>query len=172
MKAAYLLLRFLKVASLLAFIVLLFIAYSYMPPQVAVHFNDVGRADRYIDKAILFYVSGIFIVLFNVILSISAKFIFTVPPQLFPMPNRSYWLADKENKREFHEILRDWLNSFVIIGNGLLFLLLFALMKLNRIDDADAGQYSWILFVGLAVLLVWIFFLPVRLLIKKNSLAE
>lgn len=172
MKAAYLLLRFLKVASLIAFIILLFIAYYYMPPQVAVHFNDVGRADRYIDKALLFYASGIFIILFNVILSITARFVFTVPAQLFPMPNRKYWLADKENKQEFHEILRDWLNSFVIIGNGLLFLLLFVLMKLNRIDDADASEYSWILFVSLAVLLVWIFFLPVRLMIRKNSLAD
>ncbi len=172
MKAAYLLIRFLKVASLIAFIVLLFVAYYYMPPQVAIHFNEAGRPDDYIDKAVLFYASGVFIILFNVIVSVTARFIFTVPAQLFPMPNRRYWLADRENKQEFHEIMRDWLNSFVIIGNALLFLLLYILMKLNREDNADATSYSWILFVSLAVLGIWIFFLPLRLSIRKHSLAE
>jgi uncharacterized membrane protein len=172
MKASYLLIRFLKLLSLVAFIVMLFLTYYRLPNPVALHFNDAGRADQYIDKTVLFYAGGVFIVLFNVILSIAARFIFTVPAQMFPMPNRRYWLADKESRFSFLAILRDWLNSLVVIGNILLFACLFILLKLNGSDEADPASYSWLLIVGLAALCVWVFFLPVRLYIKRSILVE
>jgi uncharacterized membrane protein len=172
MKATYFLIRFLKIFSLIAFIAMLFLAYFYLPNPVAIHYDEAGRADQYINKPVLFYTCGLFIVLFNVILSIAARFILTVPAQLFPMPNRRYWLADPESRFSFLAILRDWLNSFVFVGNSLVLICLFILMKLNRIEDADPTNYSWILFVGLAALFIWLFFLPVRLLIKKSVIVD
>jgi uncharacterized membrane protein len=172
MKATYFLIRFLKIASLVAFIAMLFLAYFYLPNPVAIHFNDTGTADQYIDKPVLFYTCGIFIVLFNVILSIAARFVLSVPAQFFPMPNRGYWLADRESRYSFLAILRDWLNSFVFVGNMLVLACLFILMKLNRIEDVNPGNYSWILFAGLAALFIWLFFLPVRLLIKRMALLD
>jgi uncharacterized membrane protein len=169
MKATYLLIRFLKLFSLVAFVAMLLLAYYYLPNPVAVHFNPAGQADEYIDKSVLFYVGGVFVVLFNVLLSLAARFIFVVPAQLFPMPKRNYWLADKESRFEFLGLLRNWLNSFVFIGNTLLFVCLFILMKLNRAAGAHPADYSWIFFAGMAALGIWLFFLPVRLLFKKSE---
>jgi uncharacterized membrane protein len=172
MKATYFLIRFLKVFSLVAFVAMLFLAYFYLPNPVAIHFNEVGTADQYLDKQVLFYAGGLFMVLFNVILSIAARFVFAVPAQMFLMPNRGYWLADYESRLSFLAILRDWINSFASMGNILLILCLFILMKLNRVEDADPANYSWIMYISLAALFIWLFFLPVRLLIKKGALLD
>ena len=169
MKGTYLLIRFLKIFSLLAFVGMLLLAYYRLPNPVAIHFNSAGQADEYVDKSVLFYVGGIFIVLFNVLLSLAAKFIFSVPAQLFPMPKRHYWLADKESRFEFLSLVRNWINSFVFIGNTLLFVCLIILLKVNNADGAAPADYSWVLIVGLAALGIWLFFLPVRLFLKKSE---
>jgi hypothetical protein len=102
--------------------------------------------------------------------SLLARLIFSVPVKLFPMPNRTYWLRDEENREEFHEILRDWLNSLVVIVVLWIILCISTLLRLNTSEEPDILQYTWILHVGTVVLVGWIIFLPLRLLFKKNSL--
>jgi uncharacterized membrane protein len=170
MKAGYLLLRFMKVLSLAAFLVVLFLAYYYLPANVAIHYTEFGRPDAFVDKPTLFYMTGIFVVVFYVAVSLLARLIFSVPVKLFPMPNRTYWLRDRENREEFHEILRDWLNSLVVIVILLVILCISSLMRLNTAEEPDGLQYTWILYAGTIVLAVWFLFLPLRLLVKKNSL--
>lgn len=148
---------------------MLLITYYSLPNPVAIHFSAVGQADEYVDKSVLFYVAGIFIVLFNVLLSLATRFIFSIPAHFFPMPNRNSWLADKESRFYFMSLLRNWLNSFIFIGNILLFACLFILLKLNSATIANPADYSWIMFAGMAVLLLWLFFLPVRLLMRSAA---
>lgn len=170
MKAGYLLLRFLKFLSLLFFIGFLFIAYYYLPPNVAVHYNSSGIADYYVDKQILFYGCGVFIVIFNMALSLLSRIIYSVPAKLFSMPNRNYWLADQENQQGFQEILRDWFSSLVVLINSFLILCLYAIYSINTSSDKTIADYTWLLNIGLVILIAWIIFLPVRLLVKKNDL--
>lgn len=170
MKAGHLLLRFLKLLSLAAFLVVLFLVYYYLPANVAIHFNEFGRPDDFVDKPTLFYITGIFVVVFYMAVSLLARLIFSVPAKLFPMPNRTYWLRDQDNQEEFHEILRDWLNSLIVIVVLWIMLCLYALLRLNTDEEPDGLQYTWVLYMGAIVLAVWILFLPLRLLVKKNSL--
>lgn len=170
MKVGFLLLRFMKVISLAGFIILLFLAYYYLPANIAIHYNDVGRPDGFIDKPTFFYVYGIFVIVFYVAVSLLARLIFSVPAKLFPMPNRTYWLRDEENREEFQEILRDWLNSLIVIVIAWVSLCLYALFQLNTRESPDVMDYTWIFIAGAVVLALWILFLPIRLLILKNSL--
>lgn len=170
MKAGFLMLRFMKLLSLAAFMVVLFLAYYYLPSNVAIHYSEFGRPDAFIDKQTLFYATGIFVVVFYMAVSLLARVIFSVPAKLFPMPNRTYWLKDQDNQEEFHEILRDWLNSLVVIVVLWVILCIYALLRLNTSEEADSLNYTWVLNVGAIVLIGWILFLPLRLLIKKNSL--
>jgi hypothetical protein len=118
----------------------------------------------------LFYITGIFVVVFYVAVSLLARLIFSVPVKLFPMPNRTYWLRDQQNQEEFHEILRDWLNSLVVIVILLVILCISALMRLNTAEEPDGLHYIWIFYAGTIVMAIWILFLPLRLLVKRNSL--
>ncbi|QHT68269.1 hypothetical protein GXP67_17290 [Rhodocytophaga rosea] len=172
MKAGYLMLRFMKFLSLAAFLITLFLAYYYLPSKVAIHYTEFDRPDAFIDKPTLFYATGIFVVIFYMAVSLLARLIFSVPAKLFPMPNRTYWLRDQDNQEEFREILRDWLNSLVVIVVLWVILCIYALLRLNTSEDADVSQYTWILTVGAIGLVVWILFLPLRLLVKKNSLLD
>lgn len=172
MKAGFLLIRFLKIISLLVFVLLLFVAYYYLPPQTAIRFDEFEVAETYVDKATVFYASGLVILLFNMALSVLAKLIFSVPVKLFAFPNRTYWAADRENQREFHEIIRDWLNSLVALVNIFSAFCLYALLQINTNHERLAANFAWLLPVGGALLAGWLFFLPIRLLIKKNGLTE
>ena len=171
MKVGFLLIKILKFISIAIFLVLLFIGYFYLPTNVAIHYNDTGRPDGYIDKPTFFYATGIFVVIFNTAVSLLARLIFSIPAKLFPMPNRNYWLTDQDTSDEFREIIRNWLNSLVIIVNLFVILCIYALLKLNTTEVA-VENYQWILTGGILFLLGWILFLPFRLLIKKNSLIE
>ncbi len=172
MKAGYLLLRFLKFLSLVFFIGFLFIAYYYLPPQVAIHYNISGIADQYASKEMVCYAFGGFAILFNTALSLLNRIIYSVPAKLFAMPNRNYWLADRDNQQGFHEILHDWLSSLIVLVNSFLFLCLYILYTINTSTEKTAADYAWLLNAGLFVLIAWIIFLPVRLLIKKNGLLD
>lgn len=171
MKAGFLLIKFLKIITIILFLVLLFIGYFYLPPNVAIHYTEAGQPDGYIDKPTFFYASGIFVVIFFTAVSLLARIIFSIPAKLFPMPNRNYWLTDQDTSNEFSEIVRDWLNSLTIIVNILASLCIYALLKINTAETAVA-DFRWILTAGILFLLGWILFLPLRLLIKKNSLIE
>jgi uncharacterized membrane protein len=76
MKAGFLMLRFMKFLSLAAFLVVLFLAYYYLPSKVAIHYTEFGRPDNFIDKPTLFYIIGIFVVIFYMAVSLLARLIF------------------------------------------------------------------------------------------------
>lgn len=156
----------------MGFIVLLFLAYYYLPGNVAVHYNDAGRPDSFVAKSAFFYTCGIFVIVFYVAVSLLARLIISVPAKLFPMPNRTYWLRDTENQEEFHEILRDWLNSLIVIIMVWASFCLYALFQLNTSDNADVLDYRWVFVMGVVALVIWILFLPVRLMVRKNSLLD
>lgn len=172
MRAGYLLLKFLRYISIALFVVLLFIAYYYLPDNVGIHYNEWGKADAFMDKSTFFYTGGVLIVFFNIAIALLARLIISVPVSAFPMPNSKYWQADKENRHEFYEILQDWLNSLIVIVNFLFILCLYALLRIHTSIQFTVSDYWWLLPIALGAIGIWLFFLPTRLLIKKNALLD
>jgi uncharacterized membrane protein len=170
MRAGILIFKYIKYLSLFAFIILLFVAYYYLPERIPYHYDPYGHADEFIDRSHFFYAAGIFVVLFNVALSLLAKLFYYVPARSLPIPNRHYWTTGSENRREFYEIVEDWLNCLAAFVNSFMVLCLYALLRINTSLEVGVRHYTWILPVGTALLIIWLFLLPGRLLIRRKAL--
>jgi uncharacterized membrane protein len=171
MKPTYLLLRVAKLFSLFGFIVCLFIAYYYLPENVATHFNKGGFADEYMKKGTFFYVAGIFVLIFNITLSLLGRFLSSIPNSMMKVPNSRYWLADKESREALNDILRNWLNSLTALVNILLIFCLFLILMYSMNKIGSIEEFSWMLFISFIVLMGWTFFLPVRLFFRPKKTA-
>lgn len=171
MKPVYLLIRAAKVFSLLFFIGVLLYIYFFLPDQVGVHFNQWGHADNYLPKSQFFYGAGLFIILFNVAVSLLGRFLTALPPKLLPVPNRELWSASAETRNAFNYVLRNWLNGFVAIVNVLLVAMLLVLLQVNTETDADIEDYAWVFVTGIVLILAWVAYLPVRLMKRPRIMA-
>ena len=171
MKPIYLLIRAAKVFSLLFFIGVLLYIYFFLPNQVAVHFNEWGHADNYLSKSQFFYGAGLFAIIFNVAISLLGRFVTALPPKLLPVPNREMWSSTPETRNAFSYILRNWLNGFVVIVNVLLVGTVLVLLQVNNETNADIEDYAWVFVMGIIGVLVWIAYLPVRLLMRPRAVA-
>lgn len=167
MKPVYLLIRAAKVFSLLFFIGVLLYIYFFLPEQVGVHFNEWGHADNYLSKGQFFYGAGLFIILFNVAVSLLGRFLTALPPKLLPVPNREYWSATPEIRNTFSYILRNWLNGFMTIINVFLIAALLVLLQVNTEQGSDIEDYAWVFLGAIGLLVAWLVYLPVRLAVRK-----
>ncbi len=172
MKPVYLLIRAAKVFSLLFFIGVLLYIYFFLPEQVGVHFNEWGHADNYLPKSQFFYGAGLFIILFNVAVSLLGRFLTALPPKLLPVPNRELWSATPETRNTFSYLLRNWLNGFVTIINVLLVGMLLVLLQVNTEIGSDIEDYAWVFVGGIVGVLAWVAYLPVRLLMRPGTVVS
>jgi len=167
MKPIYFLFRAAKVFTLLFFIGALLYVYFYLPEQIAVHFNQYGQADNYLTKSEFFYGAGLFIILFNVAVSILGRFVVVLPPGMIRVPNREFWLATKESRNVLNHIVRNWLNGLLALINLLLIASLLVILSVNAEAEAGIDDYAWVFLVAIAVLIGWVVYLPVRLRLQK-----
>jgi uncharacterized membrane protein len=172
MKAVYLLIRAAKVFTLLFFIGVLLYIYFFLPEQMGVHFNEWGHADNYLPKSQFFYGAGLFIILFNVAVSLLGRFLTALPPKLLPVPHRDLWSATAETRNAFNYVLRNWLNGFVTVINVLLVATLLVLMQVNTEMNADIEDYAWVFVTGIVLVLVWLVYLPLRLLKRPGAVVS
>ena len=150
-----------RLGSILLLLGALIWTYSVMDAIVAVGFNESGEAAFSVSKDTVFYViMGIFIVN-NILLMSLAKYLNKVPFGSLPVPNRSAWVHSQE---EVREIISNWVGALVAAVNTILGLSLFALATVNsKVFNWDVFSFSWIAYVGIAMLVIIIIVLPVRL---------
>jgi uncharacterized membrane protein len=171
MKPVYLLFRAAKVFSLLFFIGVLLYIYFFLPDQVGVHFNEWGHADNYLPKSQFFYGAGLFIILFNVAVSLLGRFLTALPPKMLPVPHRDHWSATAESRNAFSYLLRNWLNGFTTIINVILVASLLVLLQVNTEAKSDIEDYAWVFLTAIGLMLAWVVYLPVRLLRRPPAVA-
>jgi uncharacterized membrane protein len=167
MKPVYLLFRVAKVITLLLFIGLLLYLYFLLPEQIGIHFNQFGQADNYLSRSQFFYTAGLFLIFFNIAISLLGRFLAAMPASLLPVPNRDFWSATPELRIQLNYLLRNWLNGFMALINIVMALTLFVVFKINTDLDASIGNYGWVFIGALAAIAAWVAYLPVRLMMRR-----
>ena len=83
------------------------------------------------------------------------------------IPNK-IWLKDR---KQLIGVITNWINFLPTIINVFLLLILRALLALND-ERSFNTDYTYLLIIGLILLLIWIFYLPIRLLYTSPKIVE
>ncbi len=168
MRPLYLVVRLLKILSWLGALAFLLYTYYYLPDQIAIHYNPQGVPDNFLSRETFFYVVAAFIILLNLFLSLIGRMLLNFPNELLFIPKRDYWLANAESRDKLLFVLRNWINSLATVLNFYIMAMLFITLRLHTNQRVFLSDYTWILFAGLALLIGWIAYLPIRLRFKET----
>jgi ABC-type transport system involved in cytochrome bd biosynthesis fused ATPase/permease subunit len=152
--------NFWRKASMPILVISLVTCYFNFGDNVAVHHDTKGNPDGYIGKETFFYVACGVVIAFNFLLNLLKTQIQKIDfEKLNPA---SIWA---KNAEELNALLETWFNAFIALVNTFI---IFALMALKRVNAADGQKldmnYNWLLIAGLAILMILIFYLPIKLL--------
>lgn len=162
--------RVLRVLSIALFIAALFLCYTNLPDTVAVHFAPDGTPDGYLGRESIFYATGGLMLGFNVLLSLLARSFGNLPDRAVAVFGTTAW---QPHPGALRGALRHWLFLGAAALNGFLALCLNALAELNDSQSPETVfDYRYLLTVGMALLGVWLLYLPVRLWLTRPGERE
>jgi len=160
MSIEYFFSRVWRYLSIVAFVMVLLFTYRGLPDPAAVHFGADGRGDATLPKNQVFYLFGGLMLALNILVVLLVNSVKKLPLEAFQwIPNKK-WLTDR---KQLIEVLSNWLNFLPAIVNTFLLLILRALLALND-ERTFNTDYTYLLVIGIVLLLIWIFYLPIRLL--------
>ena len=165
MSIDYFLSRVLRIFTLISLGITLLFIYRGLPDPVAVHFGETGRGDGFLPKAEIFYLLAGIITLLNILILLLIKTVEKIPATSLSTLNRLFLDKAPENIKK---ICIDWLNFFPVAIHVYLILILRTLLLLN--DERTRNQdFTYIPMVGICLLLLWLIYLPARLLSLPKS---
>ncbi len=138
----------------------LIICYFTFPDDVAVHHTSSGRPDDFISKQTFFYVAFGVIIGLNFLLNLLRTQVQKI--NFARLNASSAWAKEPETLKH---LLEAWFNAFIAVMNSFLIVFLIALNRINRTEDQKLDiNYDWVIVGGAVVLLIVLFYLPIRLL--------
>lgn len=154
--------------SIAAFVIILLFTYRGLPDPTAVHFGDNGRGDGFLPKNEVFYLFGSIMFAFNILVMLLINSVKKLTASAFQwIPNKK-WLIDR---KQLNEALVNWLNFLPAIVNTFLLLILRALLALND-ERTFNTDYTYLLIIGIVAIMIWIFYLPIKLLYTSPDVVE
>jgi uncharacterized membrane protein len=145
--------------SILAFVIVLLFTYRGLPDPAAVHFGPDGRGDATLPKNQVFYLFASVMLGLNILVVVLMNNIQKLPITAFQwIPNKN-WLKDRS---QVIEVIVNWLNFLPAIVNTFL-------LNDERTFNTD---YTYLLVLGATLLMIWIFYLPIRLLYTNPKIEE
>lgn len=153
--------RFLSVVALL---VSIFLVYFNLPEKVAVH-HENNLAVEFMPKNTIFYIAVGLAIGINLLLGFMEKTFPAIPNTSFAFLRATGW---QTHRAELNMRFSNWMRMLQGCMNFMVCLTLYALVMVN-IPDANKTitNYQWILMVGAVALLIWLFWLPMRILFIK-----
>jgi hypothetical protein len=104
----------------------------------------------------------------NILVVLLVSNVNKLPIKAFSWIPNKVWLNDR---KQLIEVISNWLNFLPMIVNTFLLLILRALLALND-ERTFNTDYTYLLIMGVILLLIWIFYLPVRLLYTSPKIVE
>lgn len=154
--------------SIFAFIIVLLFTYRGLPDPTAVHFGSDGRGDGFMPKNQIFYLFGSVMFGLNILIVLLVTNIQKLPIVAFNVIPNKVWLR---SRKQLIGVLVNWINFLPTIINVFLLLILRALLALND-ERSFNTDYTYLLVLGVVFLLIWLFYLPIRLLYTNPKIEE
>ena len=149
-------------------VISLITCYFALPDNAAVHHDENGNPDGFIDKQTFFYITSGVIIGFNFLLNLLKIQVKKV--DFAKLNPTSIWAKDRES---LNALLEGWFNAFVAVVNTFIIFSLVALKRVNATDGQKLDMnYNWLLIIGLVILMFIIFFLPIKILYSNPEKEE
>ena len=157
--------NFWRKASMPLLVVALMLCYFTMPDNAAVHHDEKGNPNGFIDKQTFFYFTFAVVIAFNFLLNLLKTQVLKIDfAKVNPL---SIWA---KNPQKLSGLIEGWFNAFVATTNTFIAFVLIGLRRINGTDGQKLDfDYNWVLIVGFALLIILVFFLPLRLLFSNPS---
>ncbi|SDM23368.1 hypothetical protein SAMN05421823_111178 [Catalinimonas alkaloidigena] len=151
--------------SVLGFIIVLFGTYKDITDQVLLS-NDliVGRNTYFYLALALFAIGNSLILSFTYVMP-------QLPKNWYWVPQGAYWRSSFEHRRALDNVIVAWFYALTSVYNFFVMAGLLIIESNNHIAG-EHTSYGWLLGIGVALLLLVMVALPVRLNMKRQSLAN
>jgi uncharacterized membrane protein len=168
MSIEYFISRVGRYLSIFAFVLVLLFTYRGLPDPAAVHFGTNGRGDGFLPKNQVFYLFGSIMFGLNILVVLLVNATNKLPITAFSWIPNKVWLKDRN---QLISAIANWLNFLPIFINIFLILILRALLALND-ERTFNTDYTYLLVLGIGFILIWLFYLPIKILYTKPDVVE
>lgn len=158
--------RFWRKASVALLMGVLLFSYTELPESVAVLYDTFGKPTAFLDKSTFFYGATFLFIFFNLLLGLLRNQLSKIDfSKVNPL---SIWAKEKE---QLADVLAGWAEAFNALINTYLVFVLMGLKNINSDTEQNLTvNMNWILIIGAVILLILIFFLPLRLLYSNPKI--
>ncbi len=141
-------------------LIILMFCYVQLPESVAVIHNDLGKPIGFMDKQNFFYLAVAVILGINVLFGLLKGKALGLNYEQLSL--KSQWVA---KSGQLKDLLTGWADVFPAVINTYLVFVLFGLYTTNRDVSQNLDRdYGWFLILGAVLVLVLVFYLPLRIL--------
>lgn len=156
---------FWRKASMAVLIATILFCYANLPDSIAVTHDESGRPVGFLEKQYFFYIAAGVTVFFNLLMGALKKQLIRI--NFVKLNPDSAWA---KNKSSLDDLIGGWFDAFAALVNTFLVFVLFGLNSIN----ANRGQmldfdYNKIMLLAAVILMILVFFLPLRLLFTNPS---
>ncbi len=137
----------------------LIVIYITLPDNIAIHHDEKGEPDGYTNKQALFFTVLSIGLFFNFLTILLKNQILKIDFSKFNI--QSAWIKSDETK----PMISTWFDVFIAFINSFMALTLIAVNRINHGREQKLDiNYNWFLIGGAIILMILIFYLPLRLL--------
>lgn len=158
--------------TVLVFLFLLFYAHSIMDGMIAIHFDLNMKPDRYLDRDTYFYSILGTIILINLVLIGLIRLMPMLPASLISMPNKEFWLSDKDHSEKFWELMTRTIWGTAIFVNTVLIIAQLMILDFNASAYDAPFQYSYLVVTAICLYLIFFVAFIARFFIKRLDIVE
>jgi len=160
--------RIWRILSMVAFGFTLLFVYRGLPDPAAVHFGETGRGDGFLPKEEIFYLTAGLVTILNVLALLLIQSVARVPESVL---GKIFNIFASKGEATIKTTLINWLHYFPALINTFLILVFRVLLQLNDLRTYDS-DYTYVPKLGIILLLVWLLYLPIRLLLSPTHSPE
>jgi hypothetical protein len=160
--------RLWRIVSTILLTANLMFCYISLPESVAFVFNDKGKAEAFTSKQSFFYWTAAIIFILNIGTLLLKNIVEKVNfKKAYP---NSLWANSSENLKIE---ISGWFNAFLALTNTYLIFVILGLNSINaRKDQSLDFNYNQLLMGGALLLLILVFYLPIKLLYSNPPLEK
>ncbi|SDM95511.1 hypothetical protein [Siphonobacter aquaeclarae] len=154
-----------RYVSILAFITLLMMAYQQMPADVSIEFSPSGGNAKVYSKEVIFYTVAGFMLLANMGFLWMMRLFPKLPDGFIKLPGAVKWMF---YRKQLNAIVAEWLNFGAVFVNMLLAVSVYILSAVNAPEvKQPLSRFEWVLGVACFLLVLWVVYVPMRLLLTN-----
>ncbi len=158
--------------SVAGFVVVLLGVYNVLTPDITLDFGSKEGPGRVISRDMFFYAyMGLFL-LMNVFFTFLIRAIPFIPKRFLGASKGGFWASSREHIAAFNSFYIRWFYGLLSIANYFIMVSMLLVENYNHFEGNPPVDRSFMLVLGIILLVLTLVSLPIRLAIKKKDLTS